>query len=79
MRGPSCLLALNIKKFEDVTSLISDILFLYQLTQARPHNVLHFLVSVLIVVTWFTLVLHVVLCPIPPHRGKASGDKSLIL
>ena len=29
---------------EDVTSLISDIIFLYQLVQARPHNVLHFLV-----------------------------------
>ena len=28
------------------TSLISDIIFLYQLAQARPHNVLYFLVSV---------------------------------
>ena len=30
---------------EAITSLISDIIFLYQLAQARPHNVLHFLVS----------------------------------
>ena len=28
----------------DVTSLLSDIIFLYQLAQARPRNVLHFLV-----------------------------------
>ena len=27
-----------------VTSLTSDMIFLYQLAQARPHNVLHFLV-----------------------------------
>ena len=27
------------------TSLISDMTFLYQLVQARPHNVLHFLVQ----------------------------------
>ena len=26
-----------------VTSLISDMIFLYQFNQARPHNVLHFL------------------------------------
>ena len=44
MKGPSCQLALNIN-FEDVTSLISDIIFLYQLAQAYPHNVLHFLVT----------------------------------
>ena len=46
MRGPSCQLALNIKNlhFEDFYQLISDIIFLYQLAQARPHNVLHFLV-----------------------------------
>ena len=46
MRVPSCQLALNIKNlnFEDVTSLISDIIFLYQLAKAHPHNVLHFLV-----------------------------------
>ena len=30
--------------FEDVTSLISDIIFLYQLAQAHPYKVLHFLV-----------------------------------
>ena len=53
MRGPSCELALNIKSsnFEDVTScthpLISDIIFLYQLAQAHPHNVLHFLVIII--------------------------------
>ena len=50
MRGPSFQLALNIKNlnFEDITpvyhSSASDIIFLYQLDQARPHNVLHFLV-----------------------------------
>ena len=46
MRGPSCQLAVNINNlnFEDVTSLISDIILLYQLAQARPHGVLHFLV-----------------------------------
>ena len=27
-----------------ITSLITDLKFLYQLAQARPHNVLHFLV-----------------------------------
>ena len=27
-----------------VISLTSDMIFLYQLAQARPHNVLHFLV-----------------------------------
>ena len=55
MRGPSCQLALNIKSsnFEDVTScthpLISGIIFLYQLAiaQARPNNVLHFLVIII--------------------------------
>jgi len=30
--------------FEDVTSLFSDITFLYQLAPAHPHNVLYFLV-----------------------------------
>ena len=44
VKGPSCQLALNIN-FEDVTSLIRDIIFLYQLAQAHPHNVLHFLVT----------------------------------
>ena len=32
---------------EAITSLISDIIFLYQLAQAHPHNVLHFLVMFL--------------------------------
>ena len=47
MRRPSCRLTLKIKNlnFEDVTSLISDIIFLHQLAQARPHNALHFLVN----------------------------------
>jgi len=46
VRGPSCQLAVNINNlnFEDATSLISDLIFLYQLAQARPHGVLHFLV-----------------------------------
>ena len=30
--------------FENVTSLISDVIFLYQLAQAHPYKVLHFLV-----------------------------------
>ena len=47
MRGLSCQLALNIinLNFEDVYithPLMSDIIFLYQLTQACPHNALHF-------------------------------------
>ena len=42
MKGSSSQLALN---FEDVTSVISDIMFLYLLAQARPHDVLHFLVT----------------------------------
>ena len=29
-----------------VISLTSDMIFLYQLAQARPHNVLHFLVAI---------------------------------
>ena len=47
MRGPSCQLALNMN-FEDVTSLISDIIFLYQPAQACPHNVLQFLLTICI-------------------------------
>ena len=31
-----------------VGALISDIIFLCQLAQARPHNVLHFLVTVVV-------------------------------
>ena len=31
-----------------VGALISDIIFLYELAQARPHNVLHFLVTVVV-------------------------------
>ena len=47
--GSMCELALNSKKlnFEDATSLISDIIYLHQLAQAHPHNVLHFLVHFL--------------------------------
>ena len=35
-----------------VTSLISDMIFLYQLAQARPHNVLHFLVVLVLCGRW---------------------------
>ena len=46
MRGPSCQLVLNIENlnFDDITSLITSSVFLYQLAQAPPRNVLHFLV-----------------------------------
>ena len=42
MRGPLCQLALNtehLMNFEDVTSLINDIIFLHQLAQVRPIGV----------------------------------------
>jgi len=44
VRGPLCQLALNMN-FVDVISLISDIIFLYQLAHARSHNVSTFFSS----------------------------------
>ena len=76
--GSSCQLALNINNlnFKDVTSLISD---LYQLAQARPHNVLHFLVDTefclrvnnLIVLCHVILINHCVVVP-ATHTGSLS-------
>ena len=41
--GPLCQLAVNIRILKMLHHAISDIIFLYQLAQAWPHNVLHFL------------------------------------
>ena len=48
MRGPSCQLALHIKYLNFYHSSASDIIILHQLAQARPHNVLHFLLELLV-------------------------------
>ena len=74
--GSSCQLALNINNFKDVTSLISN---LYQLAQARPHNVLYFLVDTefclwvnnLIVLCHVSLINHCVVVP-ATHTGSLS-------
>ena len=53
VRDQLCQLALNKDlNFEDVTSLISDIIFLYQLAQTLSHNVLHFLVTTVMCTVW---------------------------
>ena len=65
VRAPSCQLALNMN-FEDVTSLTnSSVTYSCQLAQARPHNVLHFLVIICLIL----LEPHIV------HMGNAYLDR----